>query len=124
MELSVFGIQSTTLMVVALLTGIGLVAAALIIARLISPRSFSLQKGEPYECGVETRGESMVQFKVGSYLFAILFLMFDVETVFLFPWAAVCRSLGPNGLLSVLVFLVVLILGLAYAWRKGALQWK
>ena len=124
MELSVFGIQSTTLMVVALLTGIGLVAAALIIARLISPRSFSLQKGEPYECGVETRGESMVQFKVGYYLFAILFLMFDVETVFLFPWAAVCRSLGPNGLLSVLVFLVVLILGLAYAWRNGALQWK
>ena len=124
MELSVFGIQSTTLMVVALLTGIGLVAAALIIARLISPRSFSLQKGEPYECGVETRGESMVQFKVGYYLYAILFLMFDVETVFLFPWAAVCRSLGPNGLLSVLVFLVVLILGLAYAWRKGALQWK
>ena len=124
MELSVFGIQSTTLMVVALLTGIGLVAAALIIARLISPRSFSLQKGEPYECGVETRGESMVQFKVGYYLFAILFLMFDVETVFLFPWAAVCRSLGPNGLLSVLVFLVLLILGLAYAWRKGALQWK
>ncbi len=124
MELSVFGIQSTTLMVVALLTGIGLVAAALIIARLISPRSFALQKGEPYECGVETRGESMVQFKVGYYLFAILFLMFDVETVFLFPWAAVCRSLGPNGLLSVLVFLVVLILGLAYAWRKGALQWK
>ena len=124
MELSVFGIQSTTLMVVALLTGIGLVAAALIIARLISPRSFALQKGEPYECGVETRGESMVQFKVGYYLFAILFLMFDVETVFLFPWAAVCRGLGPNGLLSVLVFLVVLILGLAYAWRKGALQWK
>ena len=124
MELSVFGIQSTTLMVVALLTGIGLVAAALIIARLISPRSFALQKGEPYECGVETRGESMVQFKVGYYLFVILLLMFDVETVFLFPWAAVCRSLGPNGLLSVLVFLVVLILGLAYAWRKGALQWK
>lgn len=124
MELSVFGIQSTTLMVVALLTGVGLVAAALIIARLISPRSFSKQKGEPYECGVETRGESMVQFKVGYYLFAILFLMFDVETVFLFPWAAVCRSLGPNGLLSVLVFLVVLVLGLAYAWRKGALEWK
>ena len=124
MELSVFGIQSTTLMVVALLTGVGLVAAALIIARLISPRSFSVQKGEPYECGVGPPGESRVQFKVGYYLFAILFLMFDVETVFLFPWAAVCRSLGPNGLLSVLVFLFVLILGLAYAWRKGALQWK
>ncbi len=124
MELSLFGIQSTTLMVVALLTGIGLVAAALLIAGWISPRSFTKQKGEPYECGVATRGESMMQFKVGYYLFAILFLMFDVETVFLFPWAAVCRSLGPNGLLSVIVFLVVLVLGLAYAWRKGALQWK
>ena len=87
-------------MVVALLTGIGLVAAALIIARLISPRSFSLQKGEPYECGVETRGESMVQFKVGYYLFAILFLMFDVETVFLFPWAAVCRMSRPQRLVE------------------------
>lgn len=124
MELSVFGIQSTTLMVVALLTGIGLVAAALIIARLISPRSFSPQKGEPYECGVETRGESMVQFKVGYYLFAILFLMFDVETVFLFAWAAVVQDLGIYGLVSVLFFLFILVLGLAYAWRKGALEWK
>ena len=124
MELSVFGIQSTTLMVVAVITGLGLVAAALVIAGLISPRSFSPQKGVAYECGVETRGESMMQFKVGYYLFAILFLMFDVETVFLFPWAAICRSLGPNGLVSVGVFLCVLILGSAYAWRKGALQWK
>lgn len=124
MELSVFGIQSTTLMVVALLTGLGLVASALLIAGLIAPRSFTTQKGKAYECGVETRGESMMQFKVGYYLFAILFLMFDVETVFLFPWAAICRSLGPSGLISVGVFLCVLILGLAYAWRKGALQWK
>ena len=124
MELSVFGIQSTTLMVVALLTGIGLVAAALIIARLISPRSFSPQKGEPYECGVETRGESMVQFKVGYYLFAILFLMFDVEAVFLFPWAVIAKGMGTESILAVAVFLCVLVLGLAYAWRKGALEWK
>lgn len=124
MELSVFGIQSTTLFVVAVITGLGLVAAALLIAGLIAPRSFTTQKGKPYECGVETRGESMMQFKVGYYLFAILFLMFDVETVFLFPWATICRSLGPNGLTAVGVFLAVLILGLAYAWRKGALQWK
>jgi NADH-quinone oxidoreductase subunit A len=123
MEVSIFGIQSTTLMVVALLTGIGLVAAALIIAWLIAPRSYTVQKMETYECGVPTRGESMMQFKVGYYLFAILFLMFDVETVFLFPWAAICKSLGTNGLLSVAVFLGVLILGLAYAWRKGALKW-
>ena len=124
MELSVFGVESLTLMVVALLTGAFLVFAALLIARLISPRSFSVKKAEPYECGIPTRGESMLQFKVGYYLFAILFLIFDVETVFLFPWAVICKSLGTSGLLAVAVFLVILILGLAYAWKKGALEWK
>ena len=124
MELSVFGVESLTLMVVALLTGAFLVFAALLIARLISPRSFSVKKAEPYECGIPTRGESMIQFKAGYYLFAILFLMFDVETVFLFPWATVCSKIGSTGLLSVGVFLVILVLGLAYAWRKGALKWE
>ena len=122
--MELLSIQSTTLMVTALLTGIGLVAAALIIAKLISPKSYSPLKGKSYECGVPTRGESMMQFKVGYYLFAILFLMFDVETVFLFPWAVVCKTLGTAGLVSVGIFLAVLILGLAYAWRKGALDWK
>ena len=122
--MELLSIQSTTLMVTALLTGVALVAAALIIAALISPKSFSLQKGKAYECGIPTRGESMMQFKVGYYLFAILFLMFDVETVFLFPWAVVCKPLGTAGLISVGIFLAVLILGLAYAWRKGALEWK
>lgn len=124
MELSVFGVESLTLMVVALLTGAFLVFAALLIARLISPRSFSVKKAEPYECGIPTRGESMLQFKVGYYLFAILFLIFDVETVFLFPWSVICKSLGTSGLLAVAVFLVILILGLAYAWRKGVLKWQ
>jgi NADH-quinone oxidoreductase subunit A len=65
-----------------------------------------------------------MQFKVGYYLFAILFLMFDVETVFLFPWAMVVQELGVYGLVSILFFLLVLVLGLAYAWKKGALEWK
>lgn len=110
--------------VVAALTGVGLVAIALVLAGLISPRSFNPQKGEAYECGVPTRGESMSQFKVGYYLYAILFLMFDVETVFLFPWAVRVRELGGAGLLSVAVFFAILVLGLVYAWRKGALEWK
>ena len=122
--MELLSIQSTTLMTTAVLTGVGLVAAALIIAALVSPKSYSLQKGEAYEGGVPTRGESMMQFKVGYYLFAILFLMFDVETVFLFPWAVICKTLGTAGLISVGIFLAVLILGLAYAWRKGALEWK
>ena len=106
------------------LTAIVLVAAALTIARLVSPRSFNPQKAEAYECGIPTRGGSWMQFKVGYYLFAILFLMFDVETVFLFPWAAVVQDLGVAGLVNIAFFLFILILGLAYAWRKGALEWK
>ena len=113
-----------TLLVVVILTAIALVAVALGIARAVSPRSYNPQKGEAYECGIPTRGRSWMQFKVGYYLFAILLLMFDVETVFLFSWAVVMQELGVYGLVSILFFLVVLILGLAYAWRKGALEWK
>lgn len=113
-----------TLLIVVILTAIALVAVALGIARAISPRSYNPQKGEAYECGIPTRGRSWMQFKVGYYLFAILFLMFDVETVFLFPWAVVVQDLGVYGLLSILFFLIVLVLGLAYAWKKGALEWK
>ena len=110
---------------VVILTAIALVAVALGIARAASPRSYNPQKGEAYECGIPTRGRSWMQFKVGYYLFAILFLMFDVERqVFLFSWAVVVQELGVYGLVSILFFLVVLILGLAYAWRKGALEWK
>lgn len=118
------GIQSTTLAVTAALTGVVLVAAALIIAWLIAPRSYTMKKGEPYECGMPTRGDNMAQFHVGYYLFAILFLMFDVETVFLFPWATICKELAASALLAVWTFLVILVLGLAYAWKKGALEWK
>ena len=112
------------LLLVVILTAIALVAIALGIAKTISPSSFNLQKGESYECGIPTRGKSWMQFKVGYYLFAILFLMFDVETVFLFPWAVVVQDLGVYGLISMLFFLIFLVLGLAYAWRKGALEWK
>ena len=123
--LSIFGITNSGLMaIVALLTGAGLVFLAMWIAGLISPRSFNPQKGEAYECGIPTRGESMAQFKVGYYLFAILFLMFDVETVFLYPWAVRMQQLGTQGLTAIAVFFGVLVLGLEYAWRKGALEWK
>lgn len=122
-------ILQSTLAITAACTGIALVALALWIAGLISPKSFNAQKGEAYECGIPTRGESMAQFKVGYYLFAILFLMFDVECVFLFPWAVrvrefVAEGFGPQSLLCIAFFFVILVLGLVYAWRKGALEWK
>lgn len=117
-------IMNLSLFVVVFITGIALVAAALVIAGLIAPRSYNAQKGEAYECGIPTRGTSWMQFKAGYYLFAILFLMFDVETVLLFPWAVIVRDLGVAGLVNILFFLLILILGLAYAWKKGALEWK
>ena len=116
--------MNLTLLIVVILTAIALVGIALGVARIVSPRSYNRQKGEAYECGIPTRGRSWMQFKAGYYLFAILFLMFDVETVFLFSWAVVVQELGVYGLVSILFFLVVLVLGLAYAWRKGALEWK
>ena len=113
-----------TLLVVVILTAIALVAVALGVARAISPRSYNSQKGDAYECGIPTRGRSWMQFKVGYYLFAILFLIFDVEAMFMFPWAVIVREVGVAGLFNILFFMLILVLGLAYAWKKGALEWK
>jgi NADH-quinone oxidoreductase subunit A len=122
--LSVQDMTNSGLFLTAILTAIVMVVAALVIAFLLAPRSFNALKGEPYECGIPTRGSSWMQFRVGYYLFAILYLVFDVETVLLFPWAVIMRDLGTQGLVCVSFFLVVLALGLAYAWKKGALVWK
>ena len=116
--------MNLTLLIVVILTAIALVGIAHGVARIVSPRSYNRQKGEAYECGIPTRGRSWMQFKAGYYLFAILFLMFDVEAVFLFPWAVTVQDAGIDGLINILFFMVILILGLAYAWRKGALEWK
>lgn len=115
--------DSLSLFVVVLLAGMFLVTVGISVAWLIAPRSFNFQKGEPYECGLPTHGTSWMQFRVGYYLYAILFLMFDVETIFLFPWSTVVRELGMAGLVSILIFIVILGLGLAYAWKKGVLKW-
>ena len=116
--------MNEALFLVALITAIVMVVGALVIAFLISPSTTNPQKGEPYECGIPTRGNSWLPFKVGYYLFAILFLMFDVEAVFLFPWAVALEAVGVQGLVTVIIFIFILGLGLAYAWKKGALEWK
>ncbi len=115
--------MNSAMFTVAFLSTIVLVGAATLIALWLAPRSYNPQKGEPYECGIPTRGTSWMQFKVGYYLFAILFLMFDIEAIFLFPWAVIVKDLGVMGLINVLFFMFILILGLAYAWRKGVLVW-
>ena len=102
-----------TLLVVVLLTAIAFVGVVIALSRAISPRSYNAQKFEAYECGIPTRGKSWMQFRVGYYLFAILFLMFDVEPVFLFPWAVVVRDMGVQALVSVVFFIVILCTGYA-----------
>ncbi len=110
--------------IVFLISGIVLVAGANFLSNLISHKSDNPQKREPYECGVETIGPTWIQFKVGYYLFAILFLIFDVEVAFLVPWAVVFKELSTVALIEILVFLFILGLGLLYAWKKRALQWE
>lgn len=110
--------------IVFLLAGIVLVAGANFLSNLISPKSDNTQKREPYESGMQTIGPTWVQFKVGYYLYAILFLVFDVEVAFLFPWAVVFKEVGTVALVEIVIFLFILGLGLLYAWKKGALKWE
>lgn len=98
-------------------------ALALIVPRLIAPKKPNPIKQQTYECGIETVGASWVQFRVQYYLFALIFLIFDVETVFLFPWAVAFDQLPLFAVLEGVLFILILAVGLVYAWRKGALEW-
>ena len=103
---------------------IGLGAAMLGVSALFGPRRKKTVKLEPYECGVPVLSNPRERFSVHFYLVAILFILFDIETVFLIPWAVLYRSLGPAGLVEMGVFLAVVTFGLAYVWRRGALEWE
>jgi NADH:ubiquinone oxidoreductase subunit 3 (subunit A) len=98
-------------------------AAALLIPRIIAPKKPNSIKSQTYECGIETVGDSWIQFKVQYYIFALIFLIFDVEAVFLFPWAVAFDLLPLFAVLEGLLFILILVAGLIYAWKKGALQW-
>lgn len=99
------------------------VAGGLGFSYLIAPHKPGGIKNTPYECGEVPIGQAWIQFNVGYYLFGLLFLIFDVEAAFLYPWAVVFRDAGLVGLMEAGIFIFVLIVGLAYAWRKGALEW-
>ncbi len=94
------------------------------LSSLLSPKKKNDVKEEAFECGIPTQGPSWLQFKVGYYLFAILFLIFDVETVFIFPWATVMKEMGMVAFIEILIFFIILGLGLIYAWKKDALKWE
>ncbi len=97
--------------------------AAIGIAGLLAPRKPNKLKDETYECGIETVGDTWIQFKAQYYIFGLIFLIFDVETVFLFPWAVALKQVPLFAVLEGLLFILILVGGLIYAWRKGALEW-
>ncbi|MCU0357616.1 MAG: NADH-quinone oxidoreductase subunit A [Cyclobacteriaceae bacterium] len=116
--------MSSEALIIFFLGGVVMVGAGILASNLLAPRSANAQKEEPYECGIPTQGTSWIQFRVGYYLFAIIFLIFDVETVFIFPWAVVMKQMGLAAFIEILIFFFVLGLGLLYAWKKKALTWE
>ena len=108
-----------------LVLGITFVAAAFVASWLIRPKpAFDAVKNAPYECGEVVKGTSRIQFNVRYYLFALIFVVFDVEVLFVMPWAVVFKQLGVVAYVEMMIFILILALGLVYAWRKGALEWQ
>ena len=108
---------------VAAILGIIMVAVPLIVQSLVAPSRKSKEKLETYECGEESEGSAWLQFNIRFYVIALIFLIFDVEVVFLFPWAVVFKELGLLAMVEMAIFLVILIVGLAYVWVKADLNW-
>jgi len=103
--------------------GLLIPVSAIVAAAILNPKKPNPIKKTTYECGIETVGESWIQFKAQYYIFALVFLIFDVETVFLFPWAIKLDQLGMFAVLEGIVFILILVVGLVYTWRKGMLEW-
>ncbi|HXF69569.1 MAG TPA: NADH-quinone oxidoreductase subunit A [Thermoflexus sp.] len=106
-----------------LLMSAALLGATLLLWWLLRPKKPNPLKLETYECGVQTVGDAWVQFRAQYYIFALIFVLFDVEAVFLFPWAVAYNRLGLYAVIEMALFLLLLLGGLLYAWRKGALEW-
>jgi NADH-quinone oxidoreductase subunit A len=107
-----------------ILFGLGLGALLLVMGRVVSPFRPDPEKLSPYECGFEAFEDARMKFDVRYYLIAILFILFDLEIAFLFPWAVVLPDIGHFGFVAMLLFLAILVVGFIYEWKKGALEWE
>jgi len=116
--------MSSEYLVLFFILGVVLVGGAIVFSAIVSPKSANKAKFEPYECGIPTAGPAWIQFNVGYYLFAIIYLVFDVETVFIFPWGVVMRDIGARAFVEIVIFFFILGIGLLYAWKKRALKWE
>lgn len=106
-----------------ILVGLAVGVAPLVLGKLLAPHKPDPEKNSPYECGFEAFEDARMKFDVRYYLVAILFILFDLEITFLFPWAVVIQELGLFGFWAMMVFLFILVVGFAYEWIKGALEW-
>ena len=111
------------ILVLLLITGV-LCLAIGVLATVLGPRRITKIKESPFECGSPTTGSEHTRHSVKFYMVALLFIVFDVETVFLYPWAVNFKALGWFGYVEMLVFAITLVIGLAYVWKKGALDWE
>jgi NADH-quinone oxidoreductase subunit A len=107
-----------------ILFALGLGALMLGIGRMVSPNRPDPEKLSPYECGFEAFEDARMKFDVRYYLVAILFILFDLEIAFLFPWAVVLPDIGYFGFLAMMIFIAILVVGFVYEWKKGALEWE
>ena len=107
-----------------IVVGLGLGGALLTLGSIVSPNKPDPEKLSPYECGFEAFEDARMKFDVRYYLVAILFILFDLEIAFLFPWAVVLPEIGLAGFVAMLVFLAILVVGFIYEWKKGALEWE
>jgi NADH-quinone oxidoreductase subunit A len=107
-----------------ILVGLGVGVAPMVLGRLLAPNRPDPEKLSPYECGFEAFEDARMKFDVRYYLVAILFILFDLEIAFLFPWAAVINDIGFAGFVSMMIFLAILVVGFIYEWMKGALEWE
>lgn len=96
----------------------------IVLAYFVAPKKPSGIKNATYECGLEAQGDSWIQFRVQYYIFALIFLIFDIETIFIYPWAVAFKQLGFFAFVEMVVFIGILAAGLVYAWRKNALEWE
>jgi NADH-quinone oxidoreductase subunit A len=110
-------------LLVLIAAAIAFSAGGIAIAKIFVKGSKNPQKGQAYECGIPTVGSPWNQFNVGYYLFALIFLIFDVELVFMYPWAVVVKQVGISALFEIIVFIFILFMGFLYAHKKGALKW-
>ncbi len=117
-------IQGYGILFAFILFSLAFATAAIITSWVVHPKAPGKNKNSTYECGMKTFGDSRLQFDIKYYMYALMFIIFDIEAIFLFPWAVTYNKLGLFALVEAIIFILILVLGLVYIWKKNFLKWK